>query len=287
MLASFIQRRLSQRSTSPWKVVTLEAGAGGDCLFHSVAAGLEAMLQSNTPAAQLVLQTFQVHDFTQGKPHIVQRLRNCVAAGIRNLGDEDQLENMVTYINWRRSGYWQDLWDPEDFLHRHGFSQLLHATTIEAVGIDPQNEANLLVTYRHRQNLLHTAIENGAVNLALLREDLSEKFTQMGNYHWGSQQDVVMLSEALGIGFIVFTSIEQGNDQWIQYLNFQRSDYEFWMLLYWQDPIHYRLLQLRTSNHGRLQCFYHRSEIPDVLVQHFNLCNRSSPIGLQASVGVS
>ena len=75
-------------------------------MFHSVAAGLEAMLQSNTPAAQLVLQTFQVHDFTQGKPHIVQRLRNCVAAGIRNLGDEDQLENMVTYINWRRSGYW-------------------------------------------------------------------------------------------------------------------------------------------------------------------------------------
>ena len=123
--------------------MALEAGGGGDCLFHSVAAGLEAMLQSNTPAAQLVLRTFHVRDFTQGKPHIVQRLRTIVAAGIRNLGDEDQLENMVTYINWRRSGYWHDSWDPENLLHRHGFSRLLHATTIEAVGIDPQNDANL------------------------------------------------------------------------------------------------------------------------------------------------
>ena len=131
------------------------------------------------------------------------------------------------------------------------------------------------------------AIENGAVNLALLREDLSNQFTFLGNHHWGAQQDIVMLSEALEIGFIVFTSIEQGNDQWIQYLNFQRSDYAFWMLLYWEDPIHYRIVRLHTSTSDRPRCFFHRSEIPVALVAHFNLCNRSSPIGLEASVGVS
>ena len=133
----------------------------------------------------------------------------------------------------------------------------------------------------------HTSIPYGAVNLALLREDLSNQFTLPGNHHWGSQQDIVMLSQALGIGFIVLTSNAQGKGQWIQYLNYQRSDYEFWMLLYWEDPVHYRLLQLRTSDHDSARCFFHRSEIPNALVEHFNLCNRSSPLGMQSSVGVS
>ena len=244
-------------------------------------------MQTHGPAEDHVLQHFQASDFMQGKDFIVQQLRNHVAAGMRNQPDEEQLENLVTYINWRRAGFWHDSWDPEAIMHRYEFSELLHADTIEAVGIDEHNEANLLVSYRQRQHLRHTSIPNGAVNLALLKEDLSFEFSRMGNHHWGSQQDIVLLSQALGIGFIVFTSHEQGNGQWIQYLNLQRSDYDFWIMLYWQDPVHYRLVRLHTSRENAPQSFYHRENIPSTLVDHFNLCNRSSLIGMMDSVGVS
>ena len=47
--------------------------------------------------------------------------------------------------------------------------------------------------------------------------------------------------DALDIGFIVFASREQGTDQWIKFLNLRRADQRFWILLYWEDPVHYRL----------------------------------------------
>ena len=54
-LQEFVRRKLSPDADHPCYVRALEAGGGGDCLFHSFAAALELMVRSNTPAAQHVL----------------------------------------------------------------------------------------------------------------------------------------------------------------------------------------------------------------------------------------
>ncbi len=96
-----------------------------------------------------------------------------------------------------------------------------------------------------------------------------------------------MLADAFNVGFIVFASREQGQRRWIQGLNLERGDYPYWMLLYWIDPVHYQLAALQSAGDARSRAFYATQHLPLQVVQHYNLCNGSSPIGRAHYGGIS
>jgi hypothetical protein len=284
-LADFVRHRLDKESPSPVLMTSLEAGGEGDCLFHSIAAGLEQMLQDtshNSEAVQFVLKRIPLRDFALGKDHMVQCLRNHVADRMRDLQDFELLDTLVSYM-WQDN--WRDGWNPAELLRRCGFEALQHATTVLAVQIHA-NSTDLTVKFEVGPEQQTPFIANGAVNLELLREEFGDQFRQCGDWHWGTQQDIIMLSEFLNIGFLVFTSKEQGDDQWIPYLGYTRSDFDYWMLLYWIDPRHYRLLQVKTPSCLAPASFFRIDELPSCLMSHFRLCNNLD-IGSQRSSGVS
>ena len=119
---------IDKESPSPVLMTSLEAGGEGDCLFHSIAAGLEQMLQDtshNSEAVQFVLNKIPLRDFAKGKDHMVQCLRNHVADRMRDLQDFELLDTLVSYM-WQDN--WRDGWNPAELLRRCGFEALQHAT---------------------------------------------------------------------------------------------------------------------------------------------------------------
>ena len=109
-------------------------------------------------------------------------------------------------------------------------------------------------------------------------------FETCGNTHWASQTDIVAVAERLNIG-ILFASREQGSGTWMAGTNMQRGDFPIWMCIYWEDPVHYRLGQL-TCN-GRSRVWFALNDVPVAIRHHYDLCNRSSPMGRAYYAGVS
>ena len=128
---------------------------------------------------------------------MVQCLRNHVADRMRDLQDFELLDTLVSYM-WQDN--WRDGWNPAELLRRCGFEALQHATTVLAVQIHA-NATDLTVKFEAGPEQQTPFIANGAVNLELLREEFGDQFRQCGDWHWGTQQDIIMLSEFLNIGF--------------------------------------------------------------------------------------
>ena len=164
------------------------------------------------------------------------------------------------------------------------------ADTVEAVGANEDGRpSDILVTYRVGVTSHTVPVADGTSMLAVLRQSLQEIFAECGGMHWGTQMDMAMLAEALNVGFMTFTSAEQGHGQWINGLNLERGDHPFWILLYWldRDPAHYQLLELQRSSDLRSHTFFSIGELPEPIVNHYNSCNASSPIGQAYYGGIS
>ena len=220
----------------------LEAGGGGDCLFHAIGAGLEKMLRDDGPAAHHVLAHLPQEHFTQGKPHLVKTLRTLVAQRfIANSTAEEFLNAVLNFRAQQQQGRaWQDAWDPSHLLCHCGFEFLLGAETVEAVGPnDDGRPEDILVTSRSTGDLQIHALEGGTTKLLNLQAELQEVLQESGNTHWGTVLDVAMLAEALNIGFMVFSSRVQGSDRWLYGLNLQRGYFPFLMMLYCNENVHY------------------------------------------------
>ena len=294
-LRSFVRDVLGRRCAGPWDLHALEAGGGGDCLFHSIAAGLEHMLQLDPAAAQHVLQHFAMEDACKKKPFMVKKLRSFVAERTAQLPPETLLNFIVRFADEERLGLWHDHWpvQPGALLQQCGFGILDGAETVEAVGASADGTTHdIVVTYRQHSQLSMESVPNGMAKLTGLRALIKEIYQLTGEYHWGTETDIAMLSEALGIGFIILTSVEQGNRQWIKGLSFERADYPFWMFLYREEPqgnhgdnAHYRLASLQCDD-DEPRSFRATDRLPPTLAQHFNQCNASTPIGSRYQGGV-
>ena len=129
--------------------------------------------------------------------------------------------------------------------------------------------------------------ESGLTKLTALKAAVGDRFTQMGQMHWGTTTDVGLLAEALNIGFIVFSSLMQGDGRWIYGLNLKRAEFPFWILLYNSNEVHFQVPVL--SNQEVLATptsVYQTSELPRALAQHFELCNKMT-IGQRDRGGVN
>ena len=290
-LARFVDS-MGQQSGERWVLHSLEAGGDGDCFFHAVAAGLENMFL-DPEARDHISQHFQQADFQHGKLHIVAKLRNMVAEHIACFPPETLLEMALSFRRQQRLRVnWHDDWDPLGVLRASGFASLQDADAIQAIGPNEDGRAtDIVVSYTARTDpeqestLELMPVQEGASKLEILRTRMKDIFSTCGNTHWATQTDIAAVAERLNIGFIVLASREQGEDRWIQGLNLERGNFPIWMLIYWQDPAHYRLARLICN--GQPNVFFAQGGVPQALRAHYDLCNGSSPMGRAHYGGIS
>ena len=59
----------------------------------------------------------------------------------------------------------------------------------------------------------------------------------------------------------------------------QREDFPYWIALWWDEPVHFRLAELANSIHEQrpghelYTCFWSASELPPVLFSEYRRCN--------------
>jgi hypothetical protein len=155
-----------------------------------------------------VLRVVSREDFAAGATQVVRRLRGLVAQRLAAMPPEDFLNLLLQFHSQQTSdpGQWFDHWDPETVLVRRGFAFLTHAETVQAVeGHEDSQASELRVAFRTDDGASHVhALQNGATLLAQLREDVEGVFAVLGHMHWGTSTDLVMLAEALNVGFVFF-----------------------------------------------------------------------------------
>ena len=104
-------------------------------------------------------------------------------------------------------------------------------------------------------------------------------FNACGNMHWATDVDVRAISEALHVGFIIFTDFPQDSGSHIYSLHQTHANYDWWILLYWIDRVHYKLMEWTDANLRQGHSFFHCSNLAPVLLQTYNDANLSCPIG--------
>ena len=102
-LASYLHGRFEPGT--PWVATALEAGGGGDCLFHAIAAGLEHAIEYLGPDVLqylLASEVFEVGDLASQR-RMVARLRGAVADTFLklDLATMNSEEDLLTFIAQR------------------------------------------------------------------------------------------------------------------------------------------------------------------------------------------
>ena len=277
----------SECRDEPCVLHAFDAGGGGDCLFHAVAAGLEQMLQVDPAAAQHVLQHLVFEDFLQGKSQIVRLLRNRVADGITRWYPEDFLNLFVGFVHQQVAGQWLDSWDPADLLRQHDMDFLLEAESVEAIGANEDGRPeDILVSIQRNGFSERKVIADGFHKLAALRGDLRDIMGMPGNTHWGTATDVNLLAASLNVGFIIFSNRAMGDGEYVYGLNATRADYHWWITLYCVDNAHFQLVALQCSPHHPSRVCWSEAALPQALRRAYNRNNGTCEIGRGYSGGV-
>ena len=206
------------RDNEPVALTALEAGGGGDCLFHSIAAIAEQIL-FETPNSRTYFEPhLKFEDFSKGRSHLVHKLRVLVANGLINLQLEEFLNIILSSMNSERIGVWEDGWSPAKVLKGAGFAFLVtaNANVVEVIGENEDGApGDMLVRYTNGAETVVHVLQNGAMRLAQLQEHIRNIWSTPGNTHWGTATDAAMLSLTLRLGLVIFASHEQGVERWI------------------------------------------------------------------------
>ena len=117
--------------------------------------------------------------------------------------------------------------------------------------------------------------------LAELRQRVKAELKKSGNWHRGDQLDVQNLGEALDIGVLMFCEqLQDGGRQCLYNLGSQREDYPYWIALWWDEPVHFRLAQLSSYHTAgdapgdEFVCFWSADKLPAALLREYKACNR-------------
>ncbi len=236
------------------------------------------MLRLN-PACAVQFQPLR--EFALGKRHAVSKLRARVANHITgSFSPEDMVNFVLTCTQQQLAGAWLDRWNPAALLRHCGFQYLTQSTHVEAIGANEYGTPlDTVVSFTTHEGLQQHPHINGTVSLQHLREELRSVLATCGNMHWATATDVVALGESLGLGFLILSDTPQGAGSHIYSLNQRRADYDWWVLLYCAQNVHYQLAALRLGPPSAAASFFHVSEMPLPLRDAFNSANRNCPIG--------
>ena len=294
-LSTFVMRHCSDDENTPCAVYALEAGGGGDCLFHSFAAALEQMILYDTNAKDHVYRKLPMSVFTSDKNTTVAALRAMSAKWLDRCTPEEFLDHVVNWSSDENLGTFPDDWSPTGLLQECGFACLVGCDSVLAFGDAVEGEpgdTSLRVARTdarrgggEREEPI-VLVEQGHSKFAMLREEVKTERAKIGNSHWGDQRDVCALSEALDVGVLMFCDKLQDHGRQCLY-NIgckEREDFPFWIALWWDEPVHFRLAQVSSSRAASsaasgsasapFRSFWSRDELPAALWQQYRACNR-------------
>ena len=270
VLASFLCRTIHAQA----RVQALEAGGGGDCLFHSIGAALERMSQGGAGPAKHIRSRCDVDMFRKSTEHVVGHLRRIFAASLLRWEDADLLNFLVGGSLEESSGSWKDRWSPSALLHTHGFGQLVGCDAVRAVGANPCPGADSgdLVVALTRSSAeaggaasaeIYLPIAQGQSLLVALTNAVREEFETCGNHHWGTVTDCRALSEYFDVGMLIFAnSLQHGGTQCLVNVDALRGDHAYYIALWWHDSVHFRLAQYREYERSPWRSFWSAKDLP-------------------------
>ena len=298
-LPAFLRELLQlQAPLEPLHLV--DAGGGGDCLFHAIAAGLEQALIFGGHDAFVHIcrgSLLTLDDFNVTKDHLVQKLRTAVSQRFISL-DAASLSSPEDFLNWllarveakrRGAGWWHDAWNPIELVEMSPFQPMLRAERVDGFGDAPGTDDKFLnLRFASTDASLRAEpwneffrISDGAAYFATLQVAVADVYATTRNVHWGDQTDLAFLSEQLQVGFLVFTRDAQDpltGRRWLAGYNVARHDYPYWLALYNSGNTHYQILSLRTHDGPEVRpytCFWRAEDLPQALRDHYHLCTGS------------
>ena len=186
-------------------------------------------------------------------------------------------------------------------LRNYGFSDLIGVNSEVAAGPDvaggPEDMSVCVEVEREivlpghagdtRKEMV-ISVSKGLSRLADMMVDLEAQFRWCGNHHWGDISDVVSLSKNLQIGMLLFVDkLQAAGSQCLCTLDEYRGDFKFFIVVWWDDPIHFRLGQLKLRHAWTFDSHWAAQYLPAPLVAHYNACNPTARIGASTSLGVS
>ena len=284
-----LQEFMRQNFDQAWECKSFEAGGGGDCLFHSLGAILENMML-DPASADHVRSVLPEQIFDGTRTRIVQHLRNVCANQWRfkepwkvlnYLLAGAQRENMIDG--------WLDLWSPTEKLLAFNFGELIGQNDVCACGPDPLGEiGDLAISVVATDPIpgrpvVHDVVRipNGDVLYEQLLESLLSEFSKCGNIHWADSTDLKTLSEHLQIGVLLFAdNLQDEGRKCLASLDQCRGDFPYFVSIWWQDPVHFRMAKLKFHADDSLKCVWPSTALPPVLRDHYNDCNQNAHIGV-------
>ena len=183
-----------------------EEGGGGDCLFCSIGAVLEKMLEvGGTTAKHVSSQLPPAMLKSRSKQDWVRYLRCLSAKASTERPPEDFLDYILSCAMHERLGTFEDRWSPEKILKGTPFEVLLGSESVLAVGEAEDGDSGDLSVRVKRTEVVKggssydevLCIEQGLPALVALRCKLNDILSQEGNTHWGDINDVKALSQSL------------------------------------------------------------------------------------------
>ena len=278
-----------------------DIGGGGDCLYKSVAAGL-LDLQKQCPAkGRAILEQIQDGSITH------RALRNLVARSYTEPEDENFhttfLNRVLTWVNFEnleKSGTpeaWRDkFWSPLEIMELY-FPFLAPSANagnfdikVNGVQLHPNGEADVSYTCDNFAMLNH--MHNFSKYFENLRKHVHDVLSRCGSEshghcHWGTDVDLKHLAKALDVGFILLCKHRRPAvtnhicDGWAYPWNFSRHSFSHWMLLYYEDEVHFQLAKIKTKSDQLFRCTFSKEEVlaEPKLLELYSVNNAAAPFG--------
>ncbi len=133
-VAPQLQRAVRTHMGTPCRILSREAGGGGDCLFLSFAAVLLRMMAEGGAAAAHVRSKLPEATCSAGRDAVARHLRNMSAQRFDDWSWEDLLNYVLRAVQDEDTGFWEDLWSPRALLERSALTALVGYEAVAAIG---------------------------------------------------------------------------------------------------------------------------------------------------------
>lgn len=275
-----LQTFILQLSGYKNQIKAIDAGAGGDCLFHSINLGLNKMKEK---FPDYVTKLEETHN--ENRQFDMMSIRKISAKGIGNKSEEEFkaffLNLCVSYyadfsnraVVWNPLkiffpksseglGEWKDTWNPFEIL-----GEVKKTTDTKVINQFVKDFTNVIPTFTVLENLTENEINE-------LKSLVMKKFMKTGNSHWGTDADLIFISEILKIGLILFRS-KPPNHIYCYNPQTVNQTYQYYMLLYNQEGFHYQLASLIELENTRqteasASSVYRCTDLPNWLLHTYN-----------------
>ena len=191
---------------------------------------------------------------------------------------------MLRAVQDEMSGRWQDEWNPVELLADSHLSVLTGYESCVFVSASPDGDVGdvliKLASTPHEGPRMEDVVPvaQGTAHLRAMRAKLQAEYHRCGNSHWGDVNDLKALSDILDLGVCTFCDRSQARG--FLYNNcLDRGNFPFFVALWWLEPTHFRMAELRMNAQDTFRSFWAIGDMPEALRTHYDTCNPEDPVG--------